>query len=102
MWNAIICSLVCFAIATLCFTPQLRSVLFYRALSVYFLFEGIFSIANFIIFEIWPRSSFTMELHSFGVILVAGYLLWSMHVGYNRQHTQVAPILDSVNSTDSQ
>ena len=40
MWIPIITCLVCFAVATILFTPPLRKFPFYQAISFYFLFEG--------------------------------------------------------------
>ena len=40
MWIPIITSLVCFAVATILFTPPLRKFPFYQAVSFYFLLRA--------------------------------------------------------------
>ena len=47
MWIPIITSLVCFAVATILFTPPLRKFPFYQAVSFYFLFEGAWTLFNY-------------------------------------------------------
>ena len=49
MWIPIITSLVCFAVATILFTPPLRKFPFYQAVSFYFLFEGAWTLFNTLI-----------------------------------------------------
>ena len=58
MWIPIITSLVCFAVATILFTPPLRKFPFYQAVSFYFLFEGAWTLFNTLITAIWPYADF--------------------------------------------
>ena len=63
MWIPIITSLVCFAVATILFTPPLRKFPFYQAVSFYFLFEGAWTLFNTLITAIWPYADFMIWVH---------------------------------------
>lgn len=85
MWIPIITSLVCFAVATILFTPPLRKFPFYQAVSFYFLFEGAWTLFNTLITAIWPYADFMIWVHHVGIILFAGYLFYKIYVYYWRQ-----------------
>ncbi len=85
MWIPIITCLVCFAVATILFTPPLRKFPFYQAISFYFLFEGAWTLFNTLITAIWPYADFMIWIHHVGIILFAGYLFYKIYVYYWRQ-----------------
>lgn len=85
MWIPVITSLVCFAVATILFTPPLRKFPFYQAISFYFLFEGAWTLFNTLITAIWPYADFMIWIHHVGIILFAGYLFYKIYVYYWRQ-----------------
>lgn len=85
MWIPIITSLVCFAVATILFTPPLRKFPFYQAISFYFLFEGAWTLFNTLVSAIWPYTDFMIWVHHVGIILFAGYLFYKIYVYYWRQ-----------------
>lgn len=82
MWSAVICSLICFAIATIMFTPQLRSFPCYQSLSFLFLFEGAWNLLNGIILVFWPSSNFMIWVHYVGLIIFGGYFLYCLYYKY--------------------
>jgi hypothetical protein len=82
MWIAVISALVCFAIATILFTPPLRGYPFYQALSFYFLFEGGWTVLNAVVQLIWPGSTFMDWVHYIGAILLGGYLFYRLFSYY--------------------
>ncbi len=75
MWLTIISSVIFFALAVIMFTPQMRFFFLYRSFSFYFLFEGIFSIINFAVSEIWPESNFMHTVYLIGCIILGSYIL---------------------------
>lgn len=86
MWIAVISSLICFAVATILFTPALRSYPFYQVLSFYFLFEGGWTLINAAVTYIWPGSNAMMWVHYVGAILFGGALLYKLYA-YCRKQT---------------
>lgn len=85
MWVAVVSSLICFAVATILFTPPLRSFPFYQAVSFYFLFEGAWTLLNAVVLAIWNYSLFMVWVHYFGSILCAGYLFYCLFIYYCKQ-----------------
>lgn len=75
MWFSIVSSLVCFAIATVLFTPNLRQFKAYREFSLYFLFEGFWALISFIVNEVWPGSTFMLWVHFVASALLGIYIL---------------------------
>lgn len=82
MWLAVAGALLCFAVATILFTPPLRGYPFYQALSFYFLFEGGWLLLDAVVNLIWPYSSFMRWVHGIGTIVFIGYLLYKMYAYY--------------------
>lgn len=85
MWIAVISALVCFAVATILFTPPLRGYPFYQVLSFYFLFEGAWTLLNAAVGLIWPGSDALVWVHYVGVIVFAGLLLYKLYAYYWKQ-----------------
>lgn len=85
MWFAVISALICFAIATILFTPQLRNYPFYQALSFYFLFEGAWTLVNAVVTMIWPSSNVMQWVHYVGALLLGGYLFYRLYAYYWKQ-----------------
>ena len=77
--------LVCFAVATILFTPPLRSYPFYQVLSFYFLFEGAWTLLNAAVDLIWPGSNVLVWVHYVGVIVFAGLLFYKIYAYYWKQ-----------------
>lgn len=73
MLLAIIAAGVCLAVATLMYTPKMRAYGFYRPVAVFFLFEGIWLLLDYIVRQISPDSAFTMVLHYIGLIALGAY-----------------------------
>ncbi len=85
MWIAVLSALVCFAVATILFTPPLRGYPFYQVLSFYFLFEGAWTLLNAAVNLIWPGSNALVWVHYVGVIVFAGLLFYKMYAYYWKQ-----------------
>lgn len=86
MWISIITALICFAISIILFTPSFRGLTFYRPLSFYFLFQGVWCVMNFIISTIWDKSNVMIWINYIGTILFAGYLLFSLYAYYYKDN----------------
>ena len=85
MWIAVLSALVCFAVATILFTPPLRSYPFYQVLSFYFLFEGAWTLLNAAVDLIWPGSNVLVWVPYVGVIVFAGLLFYKIYAYYWKQ-----------------
>ena len=75
MWIAIISALVCFAVAVVLFTPLFRTVALFRPVALFFIFEGLWVLANYLVIQIWPGTSMMQWFHYIGIIIFGGYLL---------------------------
>ena len=69
MLLAIIAAVACLAVATLMYTPKMRTFRFYRPVALIFLFEGIWLLIDYIVQQIAPDSTVTMILHYVGLII---------------------------------
>lgn len=85
MWFSIISSLVCFAIATVLFTPKLRSFKVYREFSFYFLFEGFWALISFIVNEVWPGSTVMLWVHFIGSLIFGIYILIRIYMYFYKK-----------------
>ena len=79
MWIAVIASLICFALATILFTPSLREYPFYQPFAFYFLFEGAWMFCNWVILELFGSSAFMLWVQYIGSILFGGYLVFCLY-----------------------
>lgn len=75
MWIAILASLLCLAISVFLFTPLFRTVPLFRPVAVFFLFEGVWILCNYLVTQIWPASTAMQWIHYTGIIVFGGYLL---------------------------
>lgn len=100
MWFSVISSLVCFAVATILFTPAFRKCDFYKELSIFFLFEGSWAILNLAVTEIWSKYNFMTWVNYIGTIVFGGYLLYKLIAIYNRE-TGNESLHDNQKSADS-
>ncbi len=91
MWFSVISSLVCFAVATILFTPPFRKCSFYKEMSFFFLFEGAWAILSFVVFEIWPKYNFMTWVNYIGTIVFGGYLLYKLIRIYNSYSKDTKP-----------
>ena len=74
----IITSAVCLAAATLMYTPKMRSFRHYRPVALFFLFEAVWILADYIFTQISPANVFMPIIHYIGLILVGVYFLLSL------------------------
>ena len=75
MLLAIIAAVACLAVATLMYTPKMRTFRFYRPVALIFLFEGIWLQIDYIVQQIAPDSTVTMILHYVGLIIYGIYFI---------------------------
>ncbi|HCA54323.1 MAG: hypothetical protein II735_04405 [Clostridia bacterium] len=75
MLLAIIAAVACLAVATLMYTPKMRTFRFYRPVALIFLFEGIWLLIDYIVQQIAPDSTVTMILHYVGLIIYGIYFI---------------------------
>lgn len=75
MWIAILSSLICLAVAVVLFTPLFRSAPLFRPVAVFFVFEGVWILCNYLVTQIWPGSIAMQWIHYTGIIVFGGYLL---------------------------
>ena len=75
MLLAIIAAVACLAVATLMYTPKMRTFRFYRPVALIFLFEGIWLLIDYIVQQIAPDSTVTMILHYVGLIIFGIYFI---------------------------
>lgn len=78
MWLSILTAIVCFAIATILFTPVMRKLVIYQALAFYFLFEGGWTVINQIVLSLWKSGEFMMWVHLAGITIFGLYLFYSL------------------------
>lgn len=70
MLLAVISAAVCLAVATLMYTPKMRTFKFYRSFALIFLFEGIWLLVDYIVRQISPDNTFMMVVHYVGLIVL--------------------------------
>lgn len=75
MLIAIISAVVCLIISIVLFTPAFRRLLILRPVALFFLFEGIWIMFDYIIMQIWPGIEAMQWVHYAGIIIFGGYLL---------------------------
>lgn len=75
MWIAILAGVVCLVIAIVLFTPVFRHALLFRPVALFFIFEGIWIMGNYLAKELWPGNDAMQWVHYVGIIVFAGYLL---------------------------
>ena len=88
MWLSILTAIVCFAIATILFTPVMRKLPIYQALAFYFLFEGGWTVVNQIVLSLWKNGEFMMWVHLAGIAIFGLYLFYSLCAFYWRQRQE--------------
>lgn len=79
MWIAVILSILFLAITTIFFTEELRNFPMYRSLSFFFLFEGFYTLADFIITEVWPKFNGMSAIHNFGCLILGIYVVMTLY-----------------------
>ena len=75
MLLAVISAAVCLAVATMMYTPKMRTFRFYRPVALIFLFEGVWLLVDYIVRQISPDSTFTMVIHYIGLIVFGAYFI---------------------------
>lgn len=79
MWFAIALSILFLAITTIFFTAELRGFPMYRSLAFFFLFEGFYTLIDFIVTEIWPNFKGLSFLHNVGCLIFGIYVVLTLY-----------------------
>ncbi len=77
MLFAIISAAICLAAATMMYTPKMRSFSQYRPVGLFFLFEGVWVLADYIIKQMIPDNVFMMIVHYVGLSVIGLYFIFS-------------------------
>ncbi len=77
----IIAAVCCLVAATLMFTPRMRMLPFYRPVSILFLSEGIWLLADYAVSQIAPGNALMDIIHYIILIAVVAWLVISVLVG---------------------
>lgn len=75
MLIAIIAAVICLIIAIVLFTPMFRHLILFRPVALFFIFEGIWIMCDYIITQMWPGTEAMQWVHYAGVIVFGGYLI---------------------------
>lgn len=79
MWISIILSILFLAITTIFFTAELRHFPMYRSLSFFFLFEGFYTLIDFIVTELWPNFRVMGIIHNIGCLILGTYVMITLY-----------------------
>ena len=77
MLLAIISAAICLAAATIMYTPKMRSFSQYRPVGLFFLSEGVWILADYIIKQMIPDNIFMMIVHYIGLSVIGLYFVFS-------------------------
>ena len=77
MLLAIISAAICLAAATIMYTPKMRSFSQYRPVGLFFLFEGVWLLADYIVKQFVPDNVFMMIVHYIGLSVIGLYFVFS-------------------------
>lgn len=75
MLIAILAGAVCIIITILLFAPMFRHALLFRPVALFFLFEGIWIMFDYLVSQLWPGIEAMQWVHYAGVIIFGGYLM---------------------------
>ncbi len=78
MLLAIISAAACLAATTIMYSPKMRSFRYYRPVALFFLFEGIWMLADYAFEQIFPGNVFMLMIHYIGIILIILYFILSI------------------------
>lgn len=81
MLIAIISAVICLIISIVLFTPAFRRLLILRPVALFFIFEGVWIMVDYIITQIWPGIEAMQWVHYAGIIIFGGYLLICLFLG---------------------
>lgn len=82
---AIICAAFCLAATTLMYTPRMRLFRYYRPVALFFLFEGIWIIADYACSQFAPGNVVLPIIHYIGIIAVVIYFIISILVSSDKK-----------------
>lgn len=75
MLIAILAAAVCLIVAIVLFTPMFRHLLLFRPVALFFIFEGLWIMGDFLVSQLWPGTEAMQWVHYAGIIVFGGYLV---------------------------
>ncbi len=75
---SIIAAAACLAATTIMYSPRMRSFRHYRPVALFFLFEGLWVIFDYLFAQLIPGNTFMMVIHYIGLIVLIGYFIISI------------------------
>jgi len=95
MLLAIISSVFCMAMGAFMYTPRMRSYKTYRPTAFLFLFEGIWTLLDYIFRQIFPDNVFMQAIHCIGLtVLVIYFFICAFILG--RKNEKSSPMKKSL------
>lgn len=74
MLVAILSAAICLIIAIVLFTPTFRHLPLFRPVALFFIFEGVWIMVDYLFTQMFPGTEATQWIHYAGVIVFGGYL----------------------------
>ncbi len=72
---AIISAIACLAATTIMYSPKMRHFTFYRPVALFFLFEGVWILADYAFAQMIPDNVFMDIIHYCGLIAIVVYFI---------------------------
>ena len=91
MLLAIISAAACLAVTTIMYSPRMRSFHYYRPVALFFLFEGIWVVADYAFRQIFPDNVFMGIIHYIGIIIFVIYFILSILFSAERKKRVKSP-----------
>ena len=92
MLLAIIGGLVCITMGALMYVPKMRNYKLFMPTSFFFIFEGIWILADYIFRQIFPDNVFMQAVHCIGLVILAVYFfICAFFSGKNPEHKNHEP-----------
>ncbi|MEF2918955.1 MAG: hypothetical protein U0O22_00615 [Acutalibacteraceae bacterium] len=74
MLIAILSAAICLIIAIILFTPTFRHLPLFRPVALFFIFEGVWIMADYLFTQLFPGTEAMQWVHYAGVLVFGGYL----------------------------
>ncbi len=92
MLLAIISAAACLAVTTIMYSPRMRSFRHYRPIALFFLFEGIWTAADYAFRQIVPDNVFMEIIHYAGIIVFTIYFILSILFSADKKQSVKKPL----------
>ncbi len=85
MLLAIISAAACLAAATIMYSPRMRNFRYYRPFALFFLMEGIWTVADYAFRQISPDNVFMDVIHYIAIIAIVIYFILAILLGAGKK-----------------